>query len=355
MEHIIKILSSVQPFQFLSSEQKAAFEEGLKILESASKALDFVRDSRRFKDYNRRVRQLLTFLQTLDLTSAQTDGTFRRRVGRPSKEEQAAYAEAVKQKALQDAKNSIFPDVKPDFSVQTLAMNGLVVNPEGESYASAMPNLNQLRPFLSKDLQKAVNGVRELRNEMATKSEQAKMMVEANEKADRILYSVDDIAQLTKRAVAIESEILPSLYKAIDRELGECYLRLDSRVGDPDYIEYVKQRFGGDAKELRTIFRPFYDKAQKRDPLFAQAVANKIAEDRPEVKAARDAAAKHKAEADALIKYILRKDKPSTKMRIKGLTQRIDKLRQQYSDIVSEEEIQGFEAVLAKTIEEAGV
>ncbi|MFW5476346.1 MAG: hypothetical protein ACOCPE_06175, partial [Segatella copri] len=75
--------------------------------------------------------------------------------------------------------------------------------------------------------------------------------------------------------------------------------------------------------------------------------------DRPEVKAARDAAAKHKAEADALIKYIIRKDKPSTKTRVKGIKERIDQLRQKYADIVSEDELTGYEAILSKTEEEA--
>ena len=84
------------------------------------------------------------------------------------------------------------------------------------------------------------------------------------------------------------------------------------------------------------------------------AVARKIAEDRPEVKAARDAAAKHKAEADALIKYIIRKDKPATRKRVEGMTERIQRLRQEYNDIVSEEEVMGYELLLRKTVEEAG-
>ena len=103
---------------------------------------------------------------------------------------------------------------------------------------------------------------------------------------------------------------------------------------------------------MRTQFKPFYEKAQERNPLFAQSVADKIAADRPEVKAARDAAAQHKAEADALIKYICRKDKPSTKARVKGLKERIDKLRRDYSDVVSDDEMMGYEAILSKTIEE---
>ena len=134
--------------------------------------------------------------------------------------------------------------------------------------------------------------------------------------------------------------------------MGECYLRLSEKTGDPEYIAYVKKTFTVDPQTLRTQFKPFYEKAQSRDPRFAEQVAEKIANDRPEVKAARDAAAKHKAEADALIKYILRKDKPSTQTRVKGIKERIDKLRQDFSDIVTEEELSGYEAILTKTIEE---
>ncbi len=83
-------------------------------------------------------------------------------------------------------------------------------------------------------------------------------------------------------------------------------------------------------------------------------MARKIAEDRPDVKAARDAAAKHKAEAYALIKYIIRKDKTATRKRVEGMTERIHRLRQEYSDIVSEEEVMGYELLLRKTVEEAG-
>ena len=353
MEQIIATLSPALTARMLTSEQREAFEQGLALLENVPKAQSFVRDSRRFKDYHRRVRQLLTYLQTLDTSTGQA--LPKRRVGRPTKEQQAEYAELKKQKALQEAKQSLFPDMTPDLTVQPLTYNGIVANPNGTSIASTMPNLMQLRPFLSTALQEQVNTVRDLRNEMASKAEQAKTMAEANEKAGGTLYTEEEIAELATRAVKIESDILPAIYMAVDREMGEVYLRLSQRTGDPEYIAYAEKSFNIDPQKLRTMFKPFYEKAQERDPLFAQSIADKIAADRPEVKAAREAATQHKAEADALIKYICRKDKPSTKARIKGLKERIAKLRADYSDIVNEDEIQGFEAILAKTQEEANV
>ena len=355
-EQIVQLLAPAIGARMLTSDQREAFEQGLNILDGTTKAKSFVKDARRFRDYHRRVRQMVTYLQTLD-TGTSSSATEKRRVGRPTKQEQAAYAELQKQKALEEAKQSLFPNMKPDTTVQPLTYNGIVANPNGESIAATMPNLMQIRPFLSTALQEQVNTVRDLRNEMSSKAEQAKTMAEANEKAisqgKSAIYTEEEIAELATRAVEIESDLLPAIFTAVDREMGECYLRLSEKTGDPEYIDYVKKTFTIDPQTLRTQFKPFYEKAQSRDPRFAEQVAEKIANDRPEVKAARDAAAKHKAEADARIKYILRKDKLSTQTRVKGIKERIDQLRQDYSDIVTEEELSGYEAILAKTIEEA--
>ena len=355
-EQIIQLLAPAIGARTLTSDQREAFEQGLDLLSNVVKAKSFVKDSRRFRDYHRRVRQMVTYLQTIDTGSASSVPD-KRRVGRPTKKEQAEYAELQKKKAMEEARQSLFPNLKPDTTIQPLTYNGIVANPNGESIAATMPNLMQIRPFLSPSLQEQVNTVRELRNEMASKAEQAKTMAEANEKAisqgKSAIYTEEEIAALATRATEIESELLPNIYTAVDREMGECYLRLSEKTGDPEYIAYAKKAFTIDPQTLRTQFKPFYEKAQDRDPHFAEAIAEKIANDRPEVKAARDAAAKHKAEADALIKYIIRKDKPSTKTRVKGIKERIDQLRQKYADIVSESELTGYEAILAKTEEEA--
>lgn len=345
MEDIIRILTPALSARILTSDQREAFERGLTLLEGTPGAAAFIRDSRFFRDYHRRVRQLLTYLQTSQTSLSE----IKRHVGRPTKEEQAAYAQAQKEKALEEARRSLFPDLQPDLTLQPLTYGGIVANPNGETIASTMPDLMQLRPFLSERLQEQVNSVRSLRNEMAAKAEQAKTMAEANEKAGRPIYTEEEIAQLATRAVKIESDILPRIYINVDREIGEAYLRLSPRTGDPEYIARIEKACNVPPQNLRAQFRPFYDKALARDPLFAQTIADRIAADRPEVKAERDRQAQHKAEADALIKYICRKDKPSTKARVKGLTERIIKLRKEYSDIVSEYEIKGFEAILEKT------
>ena len=236
MEKIINTLTPALTTRMLTSEQREAFEKGLTLLEGTPKAQAFVRESRRFKDYHRRVRQLLTYLQTLDTTDAQLSQ--KRRVGRPTKQEQAYYAQLQKQKALQEAKDSLFPELKPDVSLQPLTYNGIVADPNGESIAATMPSMKQIRVFLSAPLQEQVNNIRALRNETAAKAEQAKTMAEANEKAvaqgKGTLYTEQEIAELATRAVEIESHILPDIYTAIDREMGEVYLRLSQRTTHPD-------------------------------------------------------------------------------------------------------------------------
>ena len=354
METIIQTLIPAVSARMLTEEQRKAFEEGLSLLENNPRAKSFVSDSRRFRDYHRRVRQMITYLQTMETSRTE----IKRHVGRPTREEQALYAEQQKQKALEEAKKSLFPEIKPDVTLQPLTYNGILADPNGESIAATMPNLKQIRHFLSPELQEQVNSVRDLRNEMASKAEQAKTMAEANEKAlekgQTAIYTEKEIAVLATRATEIESKILPAIYMAVDREMGEAYLRLSQKTGDPEYIAYISKTFSIAPQDLRTQFKPFYEKALARDPRFAETVAAKIAADRPEVKAERDRQAKHKAEADALIKYIMRKDKANTKTRVKGLKERIDRLRHDFSDIVSEDEMAGYEAILTKAIEELG-
>ena len=354
INQIINVLSPALKSRMLTSEQQQAFECGLDLLSGTIKAQSFVRTSRIFRDYHRRVRQMLTYLQTLNTGGQTTMDNGKRRVGRPTKEEQREYAEREKARILDDAKQSLFPDLVPDLSVRPLTYNGIIANPSGESIAATMPHLSQIRQFLSAPLQEEVNQVRDLRNEMAAKAEQAKLMTEANEQAERrgqrTLYTEEDIAELATRAAEIESDILPNIYQRVDNEMGEYYLRLSQRTGDPEYIAFIERTCSIAPQDLRTMFKPFYEKAQARDPRFAEKVAERIAADRPEVKAARDVAAKHKAEADALIKYITRKDKKPTKTRADGLRKRIAKLRSDYADLVTEEELNGYEAILTHTL-----
>lgn len=249
LQEIISILKPAIGARMLTQEQKDAYEQGLSLLEGASNARSFIENSRKFKDYHRRTRQMIAYLNSYSNSQANaaSSATDKRRVGRPTKQEQAEYAELQKKKAMEEAKQSLFPMLKPDTTLQPLTYNGIVANPNGESIAATMPNLMQLRPFLSTALQEQVNTVRDLRSEMASKAEHAKTMAEANEKAiaqgKSAIYTEDEIAALATRAVEIESDILPEIFKAVDREMGECYLRLSEKTGDPEYIAYAKKAF----------------------------------------------------------------------------------------------------------------
>ena len=64
-EQIVQLLAPAIGARMLTSEQREAFEQGLDLLSNVVKAKSFVKDSRRFRDYHRRVRQMVTYLQTL--------------------------------------------------------------------------------------------------------------------------------------------------------------------------------------------------------------------------------------------------------------------------------------------------
>ena len=66
----------------LTDEQRQAFDEGLSLLENNPRTQSFVRESRRFRDYHRRVRQMITYLQTMETKATATPQ--KRKVGRPT-------------------------------------------------------------------------------------------------------------------------------------------------------------------------------------------------------------------------------------------------------------------------------
>ena len=111
LQEIISILKPAIGARMLTQEQKAAYEQGLSLLDGASNARSFMDNSRKFKDYHRRTRQMIAYLNSYSNSQANaaSAATDKRRVSRPTKEEQAAYAELQKNKALEEANQSLFP------------------------------------------------------------------------------------------------------------------------------------------------------------------------------------------------------------------------------------------------------
>ena len=91
MENIIQTLIPAVSARMLTEEQRKAFEEGLSLLENNPRAKSFVSDSRSFRDYHRRVRQMITYRQTMETQATATPQ--KRKLGRPTKEAQKAYNE----------------------------------------------------------------------------------------------------------------------------------------------------------------------------------------------------------------------------------------------------------------------
>ena len=96
IENIIQTLTPAIASRMLTTEQREAFEQGLAALEQTPRAASFVRESRRFRDYHRRVRQLLTYLQTMQTaTLADQRAKSRRPMRRPRRRRRWRKRDAV--------------------------------------------------------------------------------------------------------------------------------------------------------------------------------------------------------------------------------------------------------------------
>ena len=87
LQEIINILKPAIGARMLTQEQKDAYEQGLSLLEGASNARSFIENSRKFKDYHRRTRQMIAYLNSYSNSQANaaSSATDKRRVGRPTK------------------------------------------------------------------------------------------------------------------------------------------------------------------------------------------------------------------------------------------------------------------------------
>ena len=79
---------------------------------------------------------------------------------------------------------------------------------------------------------------------------------------------------------------------------------------------------------IGTITKPYYAKVSEETPTFVGEMQRIIAENSPEAIAERERKAEEKREADAIIKYLMRTDKPNTLKRIATMQERVKRLRE---------------------------
>ena len=347
------------------------FETGLRLISAFGFARDYASQSLFYGDYNRRVSRINYYLDRIKKELAKGNAVrgvngellayvpsikSARRRGRPTKLEQAQMeqekanegtlalesqkavavakllglsavvtevphrektdAEKVADiKAKQDTASDTLSAEKPAVLVQgdLFSQIGDAVEQEKDSVSYRLP-LQQIKPYLSPDLGKMVDQVRELRATFASNAERAKILAEQGADAD-------DVAVYAQEAHDLNEQI-ESIYAAVDKELAMVYGRLRD---DDVFIKDFKEKFHvEDVEPFKKTLKPYYDKMPKT---FAQEVANVIRENNPDVVAAKEKSAADKAAADKIIKYLTRKDKKSSAKRLDTMRKRMEELK----------------------------
>lgn len=344
------------------------FETGLRLLGAFAFARDYASQSLFYGDYNRRVARINYYLdrikkeiskgnalkgangETLAYVPAQK---ISRRRGRPTKEEKAqmeadkanegnmalesekAYAIAnlldlnenvvveapVREKTDAEKVAEVKAKVvqKDLFSQIGEAMDEQNFTPGTEKSSATSAHtprltLQQVKPYLSADLSKMVDTVQSLRASFGAKSERAKLLAEQGAKAEEVAVYAQEAHDL--------NEQIGNIYDAVDKELAMVYGRL--RDDDLYRAEFLKEHADMDVENVKKMLKPYFDKMPETFSLELESV---IRESNPQVIADKEKAAADKVAADKIIKYLTRKDKPSTAKRLDTMKKRLEELR----------------------------
>lgn len=308
----------------LDSSLQVVFERGLALFGSFSYCWGFIAESRKAKDYSRRLKLMQRYAdritadlermvgKSIDLTD---QSLLIPHVGRPTKEQSAAKA-ILKQKQEEEEKSK--PNLfNSDGSAKGEA--GVFVNPIPNRRLSVA----EIKWLLSPALQSRAEMIRDLRARFEESSTRAKQMAEDGR-------SPSDIEPYAKQATQ-DIEAVESIYADIDKELQTVYVRLKE---DSSYIEKIEAISRLDSKELRTMLRQYWDKLSLEEKeAFKAKVIEQIKASNPAQAAARTAEEEKKKRISGIVKYLQRKDKPNTLARLKGMEERINQL----SDLIGTE------------------
>lgn len=354
----------------MTAEHKRMAEEGMKLLAAFPVSRDFAEKGLYFRDYERRVYRLRHYVNKIkdeiakEVVVQTHDGAtfayvpkmqqqFRRR-GRPTREEAAAMANAPatdaqtkkqqaiaqmmgveivtnqvireknneelaqERKAKEDAQAKMNPSL---FDNQPTANSGQQVLAALPPAAYERATLSQLSFLLSPELAEIVATVRDLRNQASAAAETAKAMAQAGKSPDEVKPYAEEAAEAT--------EGYERIYDAVDRELATVYLRLkEDQTYRADFTAKHYQNVPPAAMAqqlaaLEKLLKPYF---MKQDKAFTAKVRKMIADNNPEVVAAKEKEAEKKKAAEKLIKYLRRQDKENTPRRIEGMEKKFAEL-----------------------------
>lgn len=168
--------------------------------------------------------------------------------------------------------------------------------------------LSDLAWLCSDELRQRIPTVQGLRVTAESSSERAKTMADMGAKPE----DIEPYAQQSKDAV----EGYLAIYAAVDEELAILHKRL---YLDAPFLENFKRRFKGvDVEKVLHITRPYYEKVKKDDPAIDARVKLAIETDNPEYAARLKAEEEKKQEISDILRYLKRKDKIATNVRLKS-------------------------------------
>ena len=289
------------------------FKQGLDLLSAYSRTKAFLEERAMFRDYHVQVPSLIRWIEALIRESEQyvrrnapqPDPFLAPHVGRPTTEEKKAreQARAKQQEKMAQIAPKVIEVQEPTTVLDVVALSG------------TLPTLRQIAWLMPEGIATRIVSLRDDRTAFADYSEQAKRLGAEGKETE----AAEAAREAQKLLVQIKG-----LYADVDYELAVIHIRLKD---DPNYRKEKEEQWKK-IDEIISFTKPYYAKVSEETPTFVGEMQRIIAENSPEAIAERERKAEEKREADAIIKYLTRTDKPNTLKRIATMQERVKRLRE---------------------------
>ena len=302
---------SIPPMQSQFSTE--VFKQGLELISAYSRTSSFLEEREIFHDYRAQVPSLVRWVETIireseqyvQLHAPQPDPFLTPHVGRPTTEEKKAreQARAKQQEKMEKIAPKVIEAPEPTTVLDVVALSG------------TLPTLRQIAWLMPEGIATRIDSLRDDRTAFADYSEQAKRLAAEGKEKEASDAAHEAQSLLLK---------IKALYSDVDYELAVVHIRLKD---DPNYRKEHEDKWKK-IDEIISFTKPYYQKVSEDTPTFVGEMQRIIAENSPEAIAERERKAEEKREADAIIKYLMRTDKPNTLKRIATMQERVKRLRE---------------------------
>ena len=299
--------------QMQSQFSTEVFKQGLELISAYSRTSSFLEEREIFHDYRAQVPSLVRWVETIireseqyvQLHAPQPDPFLTPHVGRPTTEEKKAreQARAKQQEKMEKIAPKVIEAPEPTTVLDVVALSG------------TLPTLRQIAWLMPEGIATRIDSLRDDRTAFADYSEQAKRLAAEGKEKEASDAAHEAQSLLLK---------IKALYSDVDYELAVVHIRLKD---DPNYRKEKEEQWKK-IDEIISFTKPYYAKVSEETPTFVGEMQRIIAENSPEAIAERERKAEEKREADAIIKYLMRTDKPNTLKRIATMQERVERLRE---------------------------